>query len=90
LHHGSDPGGQRNLVERSDINQAQSKSSLGHQANFQAPCGAYKKDVGSVMFNQLVRYRESWNNVAAGTAPGDKNSKFRQSLAFLEKNRLIK
>ena len=40
--------------------------------------------------NQLVGYGEGRNDVAAGAASGNKNSQFRQLLAFLQRSRLIK
>jgi hypothetical protein len=42
------------------------------------------------MNDQFVGYRQGWNNVAAGTASGNENSQFRQSLAFPGKYRAIK
>jgi hypothetical protein len=83
LEHGPNARGQRYVFERSHIDEAQAKSGLGNETNFQASRRADKKDFGFVELNQLVGYGEGGNDVAASTASGNENSQFRQPLASL-------
>ena len=84
MQHGAQAGGQRYVLERAHIDEAQAKSSLGNETNLQAARGADKKDFGFVALNQLVGYGQGGNDVAAGTASGNENSQFRQPIAFLQ------
>ena len=79
---------ERYVFERAHIDEAQPESCLGNETNLQAPRRADKKDFGFVTLNQLVGYRQGWNDVAASTASGNKNSQFGQSPAFLQRNKL--
>ena len=79
--HGAQAGGQRDILERAHVDEAEAKSGFGNEANFKAARGADKEDFGFVAFNQLVGYGEGGNNVAAGAASGNENSQFRQPIA---------
>ena len=89
LHRGAQAGQQRYVLEWTDIDEAQAGTCLGDETNLNSPRGADKEDFGFMALNQLVGHGEGWNDVAAGAASGNKNSQFRQLLAFLQRCRLI-
>jgi hypothetical protein len=64
------------------VDQAQSKSSLGHEANLHAARCAHKKHFGVMAVHQFVGYRKRWDNMTACAATGYKNTQLSQDIAF--------
>ena len=56
LQEGTESSGQRDILERPYVDEAEAKSSLGHQANLQAAGSAHKKYLGLVTGDQFVSY----------------------------------
>ena len=67
---GLEAGGQADAVELADIDQAQPKTGLRHQAGFDSALGADEDDVGAVAVPELLGDGDGGDYVATGAAAG--------------------
>jgi len=74
IEHGFDAGGERDIVEGTDFDQAELKAGGGHEPGFHATRGAEEEDFGGVPCNKFACDCESGDDVAARASTSDEDT----------------